>query len=285
MGNFKTFAYLGPKGTHSELALGQYSEESEGLECSSIAQIFEKVNCGEVDAGFIPTENIIQGPVTETLDSLLEFKGKVYIADSFVYSVVNCFGTYGSEVKQVLSHSQPLHQCSKYLDKNFPDAKRMPMASTSDAIRFVVDNDSKDAAVIGAKKSLEENGFKIVDENISNIKENKTRFIVIRKGNVLNSKLQSKEKVGEDYVTSIVVDPGKDRQGLLFELLEVISVKHGVNLLSIHSRPDLKGGFVFFLDLEGHASNDAVVQCLDDLKTHFLNETGGNSRAYNFWIF
>jgi prephenate dehydrogenase len=75
-------------------------------------------------------------------------------------------------------------------------------------------------------------------------------------------------------VTSIVVDPGRDRQGLLFEILEVISVRHKCNLNSIHSRPDLRGGFVFHLDLEGGANEKKISDCLKDLERYCSQFTG-----------
>ena len=72
-------------------------------------------------------------------------------------------------------------------------------------------------------------------------------------------------RTGND-ATSLVIYPHRDRIGLLEDILHIISQEYGLNLSSIHSRPDTKGGFRFFIELEGHLEDEAVSCCLQDLE-------------------
>ena len=72
-------------------------------------------------------------------------------------------------------------------------------------------------------------------------------------------------KTGND-TTSLVIYPHRDRIGLLEDILQIVSREYGLNLSSIHSRPDTKGGFRFYIELEGHLEDRAVAGCIQDLE-------------------
>lgn len=283
-------AFLGPTGTHTEHALQAFLAPKKPLACFSVTEVFRLLSDGKVEAGFIPIENLIQGPVTETLDQLLNYKNEIYIADSYLMPIKNALGilpvpntlapktktAWQDNIKQIYSHEQPLKQCSRYLAKELPQAERNSAASTAAAIALVKEKNLTDAVVIAAKSSLVDRGFAILEEDISDFPDNKTRFVLIQKGDVneVLANLKVPPEGGEEFATAIVVNPGRDRQGLLFELLQVISVQHGINLISIHSRPDRKGGFVFHFDLEGHPGEKRLSDCLDNLRRFCVDATG-----------
>ena len=288
----KTIAFFGPRGSNTELALLEHLQPQHTCECSSIAEVFAKVAADKNTCGFVPLENVLQGPVAETLDLLLEYQGKVFIADSFVSNIVHAFGILPSEnseqqskrkIKQVYSHEQALRQCSKFLLKNFPDAELCSTASTSYAASLVQEKALFAAGVIAPASTLTAKGFKVTEVDISDLSGNRTRFAYLCAGDITGGKsaeILEKHQPRKDscqdtqYTTSVVINPGRDRQGLLCEILEVISVKHHVNLSSIHSRPDSKGGFVFHLDLEGHLADAQLIDCLEALRHYCLHTTG-----------
>ncbi len=274
--------FLGPSGSYTEQALFDYKNSAEKIACRSITEVFRLVDSGELDAGFVPLENIAHGPVTETLDLLATFRNRVYIADSHLLKINHGLGILDKKtplesITQVFSRDQALQQCSQYIANNLPQAVSVSLESTSAAAKKVSAEKLKNAAVIASSQTLKGQGFHVVAKDISNVSENKTRFVVLKSGNINSDEsiIKSKNKESlQGYVTAIVACPGKDRQGLLFEILEVISVKHSINLLSIHSRPDAVGGFVFHFDLEGHMSDPAVHDCLASLRNYCHHETG-----------
>lgn len=279
-------AFLGPSGTHSEFALLSAAPESERLPCLTIAEIFERTAAGEVDFGFAPLENKLHGPVTETLDLLITHKDAVRIDRCVLATIRNGLGMLPAggaaspdtrrPIREIFSHEQALRQCAAELARRAPDAALIPMASTGSAIAHVKERGLTDVAVVAPPDTLRAHGFDILSENISDLTDNRTRFAFLKKGAVRLDRpydLQS-DAQGSQLVTSIVVIPGRDRQGLLFEILNVVSVRHGINLLSIHSRPDRRGGFVFHLDLEGHLAEERLQRCFHELEQYCIDATG-----------
>ncbi len=275
-------ALLGPSGTHSELALREFDPGAERVFCASISGVFEKVLGGEADAGLVPIENVIQGPVTETLDLLLAHKGKIYAASATLLDIRHALGVLDSgpwprKITQVFSHEQALRQCATRLSSLFPAASAVPYPSTTAAISLILEERKLDAAILAPEAALREKGLRVVDANLSDNPENKTRFVSIRRGDVRSEIEKSLPR--PRYVIDLVIDPGRDRKGLLFEIIQILSVEHRINLNSIHSRPDNRGGFVFHLALEGHPKDPTVAAGLQALDDYCRLTTGATAEA------
>ena len=273
-------AYLGPSGTYTESALLANLEPKKHTACRTITEVFELVASGGVDAGFVPYENVLQGPVAETLDQLLKYKGQLGIVSSYLHKIEHALGVLPGvkheDITQVYSHEQALRQCGEFLRTKLSNAQTFSSESTAAAAEMVLSKKLENAAVIGAPSSLKERGFEVLFEGISGSDNNQTRFILIQKGGAG----QEKKSSDESFVTSLAIEPGRDRKGLLVEILDIISTKHGANLLSIHSRPDSKGGFVFFLDIEGSTKEAPLKDCIPALKeycTQYTSDTAGIS--------
>ncbi len=314
-----SIAYLGPQGTHSETVVRQIlpqlkslstdthhvkdkssvkaksqNLEMIGIPCSSIPDVFKKVVNGDVDAGLVPFENLLHGAVAETFDQLCLYRGKIIIRSSHVAEIRQALGVlpiddkqeqdWSTRISELRSHPQALGQCAIYLDKMLPHAARISTTSTGSAAAEVSALKLSHVGVIGPIDILKQSGFQIVESDISDTSENKTRFVLIAKPDALenldkfykNGGGRAPEK-SEPRVTSLMIDPGRDRKGLLIELLEIISNKHHLNLIIINSRPDLRGGFVFHFDLEGSIESLEVAQCLADLDEYCSKVTGSTA--------
>jgi prephenate dehydrogenase len=88
-------------------------------------------------------------------------------------------------------------------------------------------------------------------------REDKTRFILIGPGET--------KPTGRD-VTSLVIYPQRDRVKLLFDMIEIISVRYNLNMTDIDRRPDRKGLSIFYIDIEGHKSDENVSACIKDIQ-------------------
>ena len=51
------------------------------------------------------------------------------------------------KLKKIYSHPHAIAQCRNFLDKNFPDAKLIPLSSTAEGIKFL-NNDKESAAIV-----------------------------------------------------------------------------------------------------------------------------------------
>jgi prephenate dehydratase/prephenate dehydrogenase len=250
-----TVGFLGPEGTYTDEAARQLFPDATRVAYSSIDAVFDAVAAREIHAGVVPTESLVQGPVTETLDNLFRYAGRVTISDMLVLSIDHALGALGqsSDIRRILSKDQALHQCSEYLARTYPHAALLETPSTTAAMEMIVRQGWRDAAAIGHAAALQQYGLEVVAQGIGNPPQNKTKFAVL--GDRYHA------PTGTD-TTSFVIYPHRDRIGLLEDILHLISRENGLNLSSIHSRPDTKGGFRFYIEVEGHIADVAVAHCL-----------------------
>ncbi len=249
-------AYLGPEGTFAHEAARRFFGASAALVAvSPIAEIFAAVERGDVEHGVAPVENTTQGVVTETFDTLATTQvalcGEMLLRVS--YQLLSRSGRL-DEVKRVASHPQGLAQCRLWLDRHLPGAERAEAASTASAARLAAD-DSAVAAVASAVAG-ETYGLTPAAREIEDRRDNTTRFLLLGREPAARS--------GQD-LTSTVFTVRKTQPGALHGLLAPFA-RHGVNLTSIQSRP-MPGKpfeYLFFLDLEGHRDDAAVVAALGE---------------------
>ena len=81
-------AYLGPAGSHCQRALAAYRPEAEHIAYPSISAVFAAVSASQVDFGFVPIENVINGRVAQTLDNLRQYAGRLMIAGATILPVL-----------------------------------------------------------------------------------------------------------------------------------------------------------------------------------------------------
>jgi prephenate dehydratase/prephenate dehydrogenase len=254
-----TIGYLGPEGTYTDAAATQLFPDLVRTPLPSIDAVFAAVASHTISAGVVPIESLVQGPVTETLDNLFRYAGQVGIGDLLVLPIDHAIGALGglSDIRRILSKDQALHQCSDYLGRQFPHAMLVETPSTTAAMEMIVQQGWRDAAAIGHAAALQQYGLDVLAQGIGNPPQNKTKFAVL--GGSFHA------PTGTD-ATSFVIYPHRDRIGLLEDILHLISRDGGLNLSSIHSRPDTKGGFRFYIEVEGHAEDVAVARCLAALE-------------------
>ena len=77
-----TYAYLGPEGTFTQMALDAWSPArgAEQRPCGSVDQALALLRAGEVDGAMVPIENSVEGGVSATLDALASGDPLVVVA-------------------------------------------------------------------------------------------------------------------------------------------------------------------------------------------------------------
>ena len=114
-----------------------------------------------------------------------------------------------------------------------------------------------EAAAICGLPAVEAFGLKICHENIEDLSDNTTRFVIVGKQEIAPS--------GADK-TSLLVST-RNKPGALLDLLQPLA-DNRISMNKIESRPapDKKWEYVFFIDIDGHQQNDNVVHALEELK-------------------
>jgi prephenate dehydratase len=127
-------------------------------------------------------KNIIAGEVIETKQALSKIDFRLH--ESINLPIKHCLCTLPeleiSQITEIVSHPQALMQTSLYLDLKFHNIKTVEYQDTAlAAYDLRIGKLSASSAVITTKEATMENNLKILAENISNIENNFTNFILI----------------------------------------------------------------------------------------------------------
>lgn len=250
---------LGPLGTFTEEAAIKYCQDIDVdrkiIPYRTISEVFQAVRKDEILEGIVPMENFLNGHVMETLDNLN--KNGVKIRGAIILSICQCFVTLSDvgNIEIVKSHPQALAQCSDYLNMNYPDAKRVEARSTASAMKEIIEKNLKNVAVIGSESGAKRYGLNVFKKGVGNNNFNKTMFIIIGKEESEKSKRSR---------TSFVIIPAINKPGLLRDMLGVFADEN-IDLKMIQSRPNNKGGYIFYIDIEGHVKDENVSRAFGKL--------------------
>ncbi len=247
-------SFLGPEGTFSHQAvLRQFGSQVDLVPVRHMRDVVTTTERGESHFGVIPVENTIEGAINATYDALVE--AEVTICGELTLEVSqNLLSQSGriEDVKLVASHPQPLAQCQHWLERNLSSVETQDTTSTGAAAQMAVDDPG--VAAIGSAVAADAYGLEFVARDIQDHLGNTTRFLVIGK---------TPPKPSGNDVTSAAFTT-QHESGALYELLAPFA-EHGVSLTAVQSRP-MKGKpweYVFFVDVEGHESDENVARALD----------------------
>jgi len=237
--------FLGPKGTYSEACANKIknclNEEITLKPISTIPKIINLLNENTHAIGVVPIENSIEGIVRSTIDNL--YASNVKIQAQTDVQIEHCLISKNKKenIKHIASHPQALAQCQNYIVQNFDeDIDLINVSSTAIAKEYIEKKDETYAAIV-SKNFAKTTNLNIIDYDIQDVKDNKTRFVLISKKNL---------NLANPKRTSIVFNT-KNKPGALLEILNIIH-KHNLNLVYLESRPSKTkfGEYNFFADID-----------------------------------
>ena len=261
--------FFGPFGTFTEQALLTQPDLAAGelVPFRSVPDVLDAVARGDVDAGFVPIENSIEGTVNFTQDALI-FDYELLIQREVVLDVEHCLlaapGTKLSDVSLVLSIPVATAQCSAWLRENLPSAEVHAANSTADAARLVGERSTageKGIAALAPANAAALYGLEVVAKDIADHAGNQTRFVLVAREGIPAS-------TGHDK-TGIVVFQRADEPGSLISILQEFAARR-INLSLLSSRPTKAGGlgdYCFIIYADGHVADELMADVLRDLHT------------------
>jgi prephenate dehydratase len=257
---------LGPQGTYSEIATKQYLSKNdldlEIIYASTIGKALQSI--GKTAAiGMLPIENFSEGFVNLVLDHLVN--SQLYIwAETLLpirFSLVsNCEKI--EDIEKVYVQFVAKGQCADYLE-SMQDTSFISTESNTQSLSLMLENAS--AAAVVPSHLLANNNFNYVVENVTDYKNNQTRFLLFS-----DCMSEMSNSVSESYKTSIIVLFHDDYPGYLETILRCFTMR-SINLTSIVSRPTRRtfGKYHFFIDLDGHMQDLNVSEALDEIQKRF----------------
>ena len=259
--------YLGPDGTVSHEAL-MSAPGASGFELAPQPTLHEAViavHDGDVDRALVPIENSLEGSVSPTLDAIAFETEDVVIVGELRWPVHLHLVAGGplelGEIRAVVSHPQASGQCGRFLREMLPGVPVVAARSTAEAVRQVADGFESGAAAIGTRGAAGRYGCAVLREDVEDDPGSETRFVWIARAG-------TEPDPGERFKTALVFwGAGSSGPGWLVRCLSEFADRD-VNLTRIESRPRRQrlGEYMFFLDLDGSAGDDAVASAIGGLR-------------------
>ncbi len=249
-------AYLGPEHTFThQAALRQFGAKCDYIPCRSFNEVFDVVERKGANFGVVAIENSMSGVIPETLDRFagteLQICADLYLpVRHFLLSKVNL-----DEIETLHSKPEPFAQCRIWLREHLPNAQIVHEPSTTAAAQAAAERPN--AAAIASEAAARAYGLKIIADNIQDTVSNRTRFFVIGS--------DPAAPTGRDKTSALFAT--RHKSGALHDALMPFHT-HGINLTLIQSRP-MHGRlweYVFFVDFEGHVSDEHVAAAIVDLR-------------------
>jgi chorismate mutase/prephenate dehydratase len=252
--------------------------------CSSIEEVFQRVQDGEVEFGVVPVENSTEGAVNNTQDCLLSTP--LHIVGETVLPIQHnllCAPNAGpDQLHTVASHKQSLAQCRDWLETHFPQLTRRECASNAQAAEAA--RDEQGVAAIAGEFAAGIYGLQILAASIQDHSHNSTRFLILHRQPDAQERRDA--SVSSDILrkTSLLVAT-QNRPGALYALLGPFDHLQ-LDLAKIEARPSKKRAweYVFFIDFLSLGSEqskvDVLLRALRPLTTS-LRVLGSYSAAQN----
>lgn len=246
-------AYLGPKGTFTEVAAKAVFPNEEHVPFASIPDCMDSVSKGNADFTVVPIENAIEGSVNLTLDYLIHneklmINGEIIVPIEQQLLIHPDHLSDWTKIERVYSHPQAIAQCHQFLRSVLPDAQFEYMNSTGSAAEYVSKHPKERIAAIGNQLAAKAYNLVVAQNNIHDYENNHTRFVILKnKGKHVP---QSSPFYVGDKTTLLVTLPA-DYPGALHHVLSAFAWRK-LNLSKIESRPMKTGlgNYFFVIDVD-----------------------------------
>lgn len=179
------YAYLGPEGTFSEVALRQVvtGEDADLVPCTDVVTALDRVRSGEVGFAVVPIENSVEGGVNVTMDTLATGAPLRIVAEMLVpvaFTLSARAGTTLEQVRRIGTHPHAWAQCRRWVAAHLPGAVHVPATSTAAAAALLAERpDAGFDAALSSAVSVEKYGLTPLAEGINDNPHAVTRFILV----------------------------------------------------------------------------------------------------------
>ena len=237
-------AIQGIKGSFHHQVVKEYFSENVAIdECLSFEELVDSLLSGKSDQAVMAIENSIAGPIIPNYALIdknnLHIIGEHYL--SIHQNLMTLKGQKIEDIKEVHSHPMAILQCMDFL-KQYPGIKLVEDKDTAETARRIQEKQLTGIAAIGSKTASEMYDLEIIAPEIQTIKNNMTRFVIIKKQNSF---------LPESEINRASIKFELDhKRGSLAAVLNVMS-DCKLNLTKIQSLPKIETPwkYSFFVDV------------------------------------
>jgi prephenate dehydratase len=263
-------AIQGIKGSfHHQVVKEYFSENVEIDECLSFEELIDSLITGKSDQAVMAIENSIAGPIIPNYALIdknnLHIIGEHYL--SIHQNLMTLRGQKIEDIKEVHSHPMAILQCMDFL-KKYPNIKLVEDKDTAETARRIQEKQLTGIAAIASKTASEMYDLEIIAPEIQTIKNNMTRFVIIKKQNSF---------LPENEINRASIKFELDhKRGSLAAVLNVMS-DCKLNLTKIQSLPKIETPwkYSFFVDVTFERYEDfAKAKTLLNIMAEYLKVLG-----------
>ncbi len=237
-------AIQGIKGSnHHQVVREYYGDDIELVECMSFDQLVDRLLDHSADKGVMAIENSIAGSIIPNYalvyQNNLHIIGEHYL--NIHHNLMALKGQQLSDIQEVHSHPMALLQCKEFF-REWPQIKLVEDVDTAETARRIQHRQLTHIAAIAPRVAADLYGLDIVAPEIQTIKNNATRFIIVKTKNKEIPKAEI-NKASVRFVTD-------HKRGSLATILNVMS-DCLLNLTKIQSLPVIETPwkYAFFVDV------------------------------------
>lgn len=237
-------AIQGIKGSnHHQVAMDYFGADIELVECMSFDQLVNRLLDQTADKGVMAIENSIAGSIIPNYNLIyhnnLHIIGEHYL--NIHHNLMVLKGQKIDDLEEVHSHPMALLQCKDFF-RDYPNIKLVEDVDTAETAHRIQRRQLKHIGAIAPKVAAELYDLNIVAPEIQTIKNNATRFIIVKTKN----KELPKEEINKASVRFLT----DHKRGSLAAMLNVMS-DCMLNLTKIQSLPVIETPwkYAFFVDV------------------------------------
>jgi len=231
---------------------------SEVLAMATVAEVLETVENTPGCAGLLPVEDSFEGENTAVLDRLVFETSRVFVSEEVVVGeTLDAFRLRTdapAEGRTAISAPRAIEHCHRFIRENGLATRFV--GSTQEACRVVAETGDPTLVALAPREVAETFGLVPVAASVDDMPEARTRFFLVGQ--------QVAAPTGNDKTTLVLTQPN-DRSGNLQRFLEAFG-EHGVNLVSLHSRPLRSAAeYCFLVTAEAHLAEPRMVAAIEAL--------------------
>ncbi|TXI31974.1 MAG: chorismate mutase [Niabella sp.] len=222
-------AIQGFEGSFHQQAANYFFNKNVTVECcATFKQMMDSAKNSKLTDGCVMAiENSIAGSILPNYN-LLQASNLKIVGEIYMQIHQNLLVNHNVEledIKEVHSHTMALQQCYKYLDQF--KWKLVESDDTALSAKHIAQYKSKHVAAIASSLAADIYDLKMIAPKIQTLKNNYTRFLVLKRPEDVNSQTGNKASVNFQTV---------HKEGALARVLGIIAIHH-INLSKLQSFP------------------------------------------------
>ena len=259
-------AFQGFPGAYSHMACQTVKPDMDAIACASFEDMLNHVQDGQATLAMVPVENSTAGRVAD-IHHLLPESGLYIIGEHFQRVNHHLLAPQGSQIdklKTVHSHAQGLAQCRQHIRK----LGLIPImhADTAGAAKDVAETGDPSVAAVASRLAAEIYDLDIIVDSLEDDKRNTTRFLIMAADPIV-------PKVSDAAMITTLVFQLRSVPAALYKALGGFAT-NGINLTKLESylRPGVNERAQFYMDVEGHIDEPAMVNAMEELQFYCMKD-------------